>query len=370
MRQRPRTLLLTNIAAPYRLPLFEALAQRLDLTVFFCQSSELGRRWQPEMHSECVRFVQLPSRAWRLFGRGPAWIWNPGLGNRLRDMPFAVYIAGENLTNAPAVLAVQNAARRRGRPFILWSGAIDTPYAAGNWLSNRYRRWLYRRTDAFVAYGEKAKTFLVQRGAPSDRIYTGTQGIVPGWIWPVLADKEALNLNGRVVVLYVGYLVPRKGVADLIRAYQRSRRSDSILVIVGDGLQRPDLEAVAGTDKDIRFTGYLDGEAKWRYYASADLFVLPTYHDPWPQVVNEALYFGLPIITTDRDGSAHEVVRDNGLVVPAGNVDALADALRKLLTDESLRRKMGQRSRAIIADYTVQTARNTFLRSIARALEK
>jgi len=175
-----------------------------------------------------------------------------------------------------------------------------------------------------------------------------------------------------VVVIYVGYLIPRKGVATLIRAYQQARRSDSVLVIAGDGPQRAELEAIARGDRDIIFTGYLEGEAKWRYFASADLFALPTYHDPWPQVINEAMYFGLPIITTDGDGSAREVVRhgDNGLVVPAGDVRALADALVRLLANEGMRRRMGERSQAIIADYTLERARDTFLRAIDDAARR
>lgn len=372
MGQRLQVLLLTNIAAPYRLPLFEDLAYYVDLTVYFCRKSDPTRQWRLNLASERVKYVELPFRAWRLPLGNMELIWNPKLANQLREHRFDVYIAGENLPNFLSVITVQRAARRQGKPFILWSGVIETPYASGHWLSNLYRRWLYSRTDAFVAYGKKAKDFLVRRGVSPDKIYTGTQGIVPGWIWHVTPDKNSLGLDGRVIVLYVGYLVPRKGVATLIRAYQRARRPDSTLVIVGDGPQRADLEAIAQGERDIIFTGYLEGETKWRYFASADLFVLPTYHDPWPQVINEAMYFGLPVITTDRDGSVHEVVHngENGLVVPAGDVDALAEALASLLNDEERRRRMGERSRLIIADYTVEKACNTFLQAIEHAMGK
>ena len=106
------------------------------------------------------------------------------------------------------------------------------------------------------------------------------------------------------------------------------------------------------------------------WYAAADLFAFPTLHDPWGLVVNEAMAFGLPIVATDAAGCAPDLVQGNGLVVPAGNVDALAAALAQLLTDEALRCEMGQRSRAIIADYTVEAACSTFLRAIHHALEK
>jgi glycosyltransferase involved in cell wall biosynthesis len=370
--RRLHTLLITNIAAPYRRPLFEALGSVLDLSVWFCQSKASGRLWQTGLESEQIHAVQLSSRTVRLLGQGPEWTWNPGLGKRLRSAAFEVYIAGDNVTNAPAVLAVLRAARRRDKPFILWCGAIDTPYAAGNRLSNAYRRWLYSQADAFVAYGQKAKAFLERRGAVLERIFAGTQVIVPGWVWPVAADKAALGLEGRTVVLYVGYLVPRKGVADLIHAYQKARQPDSVLVIIGDGPQRAELEHMAQGDRDIHFAGYLEGEEKLRHYAAADLFVLPTHHDPWSQVINEAMYFGLPVVVTDRDGGAHEVVRsgENGIIVPSGDVDSLAAALTRLISDPALRRRMGVRSKAMIAPYDLDMARNAFLQAIHCAQER
>ena len=367
MSDSPRTLLLTNIAAPYRFPLFEALTEHLDLTVYFCQSGKLERMWQPDLTPRKIRMLELPHETWRLPGVGPEWIRNPDLADRLHQDPFDIYIAGENITNASAVLQVMRCAKRREKPFLLWSGAIDTPYSSGHWLSNRYRHWLYRRSDAFIAYGQAAQSFLVQRGVAPERVYAGTQVIAPGWIWSVKADKASLGFSNRTVILYVGYLVPRKGVTDLIQAYQKIHGPDTLLVIVGDGPQRQQLESLAGEREDIRFVGYLEGEDRWRHYASADLFVLPTHHDPWPQVINEAMYFGLPIITTDRDGSAREVIKNNGVVVPAGRPADLAAALKRLLGDGDLRRRMGQRSRAIISQYTLDSACQSFLNAIACA---
>lgn len=362
--QSLRTMLLTNVPAPYRLPLFEALGERLDLTVYFCQPKRAPRQWPLPASSERVRYEYLPCRGWP--GRDTAFglTMNPGLRKDLRKRRFDIYIAGEHMASAPAVAAVQQAARRHRKPFLLWSGSIDTPYASGYWLSNLYRRWIYRRADAFVAYGRRAKAFLVRRGAPAHRIFCGTQGIVRGWIWPVARDKRALGLEGKTVVLFAGNLVARKGVADLVHAHGRVASRDCVLVILGDGPQRTALQALVSSRQDVRFVGHLEGDSKWRYYASADLFVLPTYHDPWPQVVGEAMYFGLPVITTDRDGSTDELASGISDIVPAGNVDALSAAMERLIADEPLRTEMGRRCQSIISSFTLESACETFLQAI------
>jgi glycosyltransferase involved in cell wall biosynthesis len=366
--RRPRVLLLSNIPAPYRLPVFEALGEHVDLTVYLCQGQDPDRLWQVELCSECVHYELLPERILHLPGSTKV-IWNPGLWGRLQHTLFDVYIAGENFSTFPAVLSMLRAARRRNRLFILWSEAIDTSYSSGHPLSNAYRRWLYRQTDAFIAYGQRAKTYLERRGAPSDRITIGFQVVPPEQLPAPIADKTDLGLSGKTVVLYVGYFVARKGLHHLIQAFQAVAGENDVLALVGSGPQEKHLREVVHGDERIIFPGYLEGAGKTSWYAAADLFVLPTLHDPWGLVINEAMAFGLPIIVTDAAGCT-DLVQDSGLVVPAGNTDALATALARLLTDEALRYALGQRSRRIISAYTVRAACDAFLQVIDDARRK
>jgi glycosyltransferase involved in cell wall biosynthesis len=360
--RRHRVSLLTNIPAPYRLPVFEALAEHVDLTVYFCRGQDPDRLWQADLCSERVHYELLSERSLPVPG-GMKITWNPGLWGCLRRTPCDVYIAGENLTTFPAVLTMLRAARHWNKPFILWSEAIDTLYASGRPLSNAYRRWLYRRTDAFIAYGQRAKAYLVRRGAPSDRITIGFQVVPPEQLPPPAADKAALGLTGKTVVLYVGYFVARKGLHYLLQAFQAVAGEKDILALVGSGPEEALLRTMSRGDLRVIFPGYCEGPEKTSWYAAADLFVLPTLHDPWGLVVNEAMAFGLPVVVTDAAGCT-DLVLDNGFVVPASNTDALATALAQLLTDEALRRKMGQRSQYIISAYTVEAACDAFLQAI------
>lgn len=368
MTQRSRVLLLTNVPTPYRLPVFEALAECVDLTVCFCQERDPARLWRAGLRSERVQYETPTARALVLPG-GVEIVWNPGLWARLRWVPFDVYIAGENFSNFPSVLTVWRAARHWKKPFILWSEAIDTAYASGNVVSNTYRRWLYQRTDAFIAYGQRSKAYLVRRGAAPDRVILGLQVIPSEQLPPPAVSKAELGLAGKRVVLYVGYFVSRKGLHHLIQAFQAVASKNDVLALVGSGPEEKRLRAMSHGDQRIIFPGYLEGPEKTSWYAAADLFVLPTLHDPWGLVVNEAMAYGLPIVVTDRAGCALDLVTDNGVIVPAANVNALQSALENLLNNDGLREEMGDKSRKRIRQYNTSYATGIFGEAIRLALE-
>ena len=362
---RPTVLLLTNTPAPYRLPVFAAVAKEVELTVFYCEPRQPDRLWQMNVAESAVSHQFLPSRTVPLPGL-PLTL-NPGLGQLLRQTWFDLIIAGENFSHFPAVLTAQRAARRQGKPFVLWSEAIDTAYASGHLVSNFYRRWLYGRTDNFLAYSEAAKQFLLRRGADEEKIFRGYQVVPPEQLPPPAESKAELGMASRQVVLYVGYFNQRKGLPLLIQAFQKVARENDRLVLVGDGPEKHTLAEMAAGDGRIQFPGYLEGAQKSSWYAAADLFVLPTLHDPWGLVVNEAMAFGLPIITTEAAGCA-ELVAGNGRIIPANDVPALAATLHALLSDPDKRVTMGSRSRGRIAPYTVTTARDAFMTVINHCL--
>ncbi|MFZ1399987.1 MAG: glycosyltransferase family 4 protein, partial [Candidatus Promineifilaceae bacterium] len=281
---------------------------------------------------------------------------------------FDIAIAGENFTHFPAVITLNQVAQRRKKPFALWSGSIDTAYASGNLLSNLYRRWLYGRTKAFLTYGAAASQFLQRRGVPADRIVTSRQVVPAEQIALPAQSREELGLANKQVVLYVGYLNSRKGVPTLLQAFQQVAQENDRLVLVGDGPEKAALQQMAAGDERIQFPGYLEGAKKSSWYAASDLFVLPTRHDPWGLVVNEAMSFGLPIITTEAAGCA-ELIQENGFIVPVDDVNAMAAALNELLKDPTKRRQLGQLSLEYIAPYTVDAACEAFLQLIQQALK-
>jgi len=367
-------MLFTNTIAPYRLPVFQQLSQAVDLKVLFAQGQTNDRRWEIQIEEYTFQYIVLSHRTLRL--GSAVQVVNPGLLAYLLRSNFELAILGDNRQTALSGLLISCVMLACRRPLMVWTGITsgDARMAHSSrglqHLFARYQRLLLRRASAIVAYGTATCRYLVELGVPKDRVFSGTQVMSAGQLPPPAAGKAALGLADKTVVLSVNYLLSRKGLDVLIRAFQQVAGLDDVLVLVGSGPEEDHLQSLADGDDRILFPGYQSGVHKTAWYAAADLFAFPTLHDPWGLVVNEAMAFGLPIVATDAAGCAPDLVQDNGLVVPAGNVDALAAALAQLLTDEALRCEMGQRSRVIIADYTVEAACSTFLRAIHHALEK
>jgi len=370
----PKVLLFTNTIAPYRLPVFQELSQAVSLQVLFAQGQTPDRRWDARLAEYSFRHTVLPHRTLRL--GNATQVTNPGLLARLWHHDFDVAVLGDNRQTALSGLLIGLVAWARRRPLVLWTGITPGEVSVARSghgvqrLFSLYRRVLFRCAAAIVAYGTATRRYLAELGVSEDKVFAGTQVVPVEQLPPPAADRAVLGVANKTVILSVNYMVARKGLDVLIRAFRQVAGPDDVLVLVGSGPEEAYLRRLACGDKHILFPGYQAGAQKTAWYAAADLFVFPTLHDPWGLVVNEAMAFGLPIIATEAAGCALDLVQDNGLVVPPGNTKALAAALAQLLADEALRLKMGQRSLDIVSAYTVGAARDTFMQGIHCALEQ
>lgn len=345
--ERTSVFVLHNEVTPYRLPVFEALTRSFDVDVFFTRASAPERNWAPSLST--YSFGSVVGAPFVLFGV----LWNYTLPARLFGGDHDVYVvASVDVSTAFSVLLTLLAATLRRKPLVFWCEFVETEYHAEQYplrkrAGDLYRRLLARAADRCIAFSGMTEEYLLRLGVPPRKIVRTAQ-VMPSELLPDPPDPP--ESSGPLRVLSLGYLKPGKGVGRLVRAFQRLDRDDAELVVAGDGPCRESLEALARNDEDIRFVGYVEGERKARQYAAADVFVLPTDHDSWGLVVNEAMYYGTPVVVTENAGSK-ELVAGNGRVVEAGSEDALAAALADLLADDERRAAMGERSRERIADY-------------------
>lgn len=157
-------------------------------------------------------------------------------------------------------------------------------------------------------------------------------------------------------ILFVGRLIAAKGCADLLAGFRIVRRStDCELRIVGEGPERESLaQAVhdTGLDDSVHMTGNLTGGALEEEYAAAAALVLPSYSEGLPTVVLEAMVRGVPVITT-RTGASSDYFTDSDdvLFVPAGDPEAIAAALGRLLGDARLRNRLTEAARVTVARF-------------------
>ena len=273
--------------------------------------------------------------------------------------------------------------RLRGKPFILWTEERDYSWVPKmsrlkKWIFNRVKSlslYVTRHSEACIALGEEAKKRLIRLGVPMEKIFVGPN-VLP--IAPFREKYEEVDVHvtrvklgissDRTVILSLSYLREVKGIQYLISAFGklRRKRDDIVLVIAGTGPYQDELKSLQESQNipDIIFTGYLPEEEKPAFYKMTDIFVLPTLRDPWGLTINEAMICERPIVTTE-DAGAKELVRDNGLVVPSGNEDALYSALEELLSDKEKLKRMGESSWQIIQEYSIENKSNVFLAAIS-----
>lgn len=164
-------------------------------------------------------------------------------------------------------------------------------------------------------------------------------------------------------VLFLGEIARHKGVLELARSFAavRERHPQLRLVYGGTGSALEEVRALCAqlelTDR-VEFTGWLEAEGKRAAFANASLFVLPSYVEGMPMALLEAMSWGLPTIATAVGGVPEVITHEvNGLLIPPGDTAALTAAISRLMSDPSLRRRLGEAARATVAErFSLDTA--------------
>ncbi len=232
----------------------------------------------------------------------------------------------------------------RGRPVIGWG--LGAPSGRGP-LSFLRGEFLHR-FDAMLAYSQRGAEQYAACGIPVEKIFVAHNAVVPApnHSMPLRAEQ----FSPQPVVLFVGRLQPRKRIPSLLRACASLPTPlQPRLVIIGDGPDRKNLEAIAAsTYPAAEFLGALHGAALAPHFAAADLFVLP---GTGGLAVQEAMSYGLPIIVAQGDGTQDDLVRaNNGWQIAPDDDAALTDTLREALSDVARLRCMGAESYRIVAE--------------------
>ena len=247
------------------------------------------------------------------------------------------------------------ASRARRAPTITLFYGVELRWVASGMRALRgFLRWAIRRSDAVVAissYTAKEVTALEPREVE----------VIPYTFELAAPGLRRPRHDGRFEILFVGRLVERKGVVNLVDALARlPRELDARLVVIGDGpesdrIRRRAVERGVGDRVDLR--GRQSDEALREAYAAADAFVLPAIVDARGDteglgvVLLEAMNFGVPVVASASGGIVDIVIDDEtGLLVPPGDVAALALALERLGRDRELATRLGARGQRFVAE--------------------
>jgi glycosyltransferase involved in cell wall biosynthesis len=219
------------------------------------------------------------------------------------------------------------------------------------WYVKPLLRWTLRGANALTAISDDCRSHAYRAGALPDNMHVVENGADLRRFSPADPEKPREHDAGPHLVFACRQLIPRKGIRFLIDAVANLTREFPALclVLAGDGFERPELEARArelGIAKRVRFLGSVPNHELAAWYRSAAVSVIPSLEEGFGIPAAEAMGCEIPVIASDA-GGLPEVVEHGvtGLVVPKGDVDALAQALRALLLDDELRARMGAAGR-------------------------
>jgi glycosyltransferase involved in cell wall biosynthesis len=257
-------------------------------------------------------------------------------------------------------------ADRLGVPQIVHLHYVVGPYLGSGVVAR------LKSCERVLAVSDFIRSEALRNGVEAARVMTllNTIDVPPE---APLRDREIPVEPGRMVIGQVGRMVPSKGFRETLLAVAvlREKEPGVKLILVGEGPQRAELEALA---RDPRLAGAVDfvgwSSDVGRWLRSMDVFAFPSRQEPCAMVVLEASAAGLPVVGY-ADGGIPELVLDGttGLLVPPDDVAGLAATFTRLLRDPSLRRKMGEAGRLRMqADFAPEGAGKAFsehLRSVA-----
>ncbi len=254
---------------------------------------------------------------------------------------------------------------------------------AAQWYRTAYRKFMLRWIDAMCCNGRLCGEYTQSLGFPPERI---TYGHMVADV-KTLAEKSELiteqqirqkrselRLQG-IVFLYIGRLIPLKGVLQLLEAWKAFSHETGVgecsLLLVGGGPREAECRAYCEENNldNVHFVGAIDYDLLATYYRCADVFVIPTLEDNWSLVVPEAMACGLPILCSKYNGCWPELVTpENGWVFDPLDVSDTINVLQLCLAKRDSLQAMGETSKRIVGNHTALQAADAIVEACGVAI--
>ena len=384
MSQTARLAVIAVAFAPYREPFFARLAATsgIELKVFYLHARDSLRSWarDAEYAGEAVPCLT-PEALYSLPVFGAV---NPSLKRRLAEFqPTCLIVCGHSYVSQ---FVAMRWAARKGIPYLLRCDHTPLKIVTrrGNrpvrWVAARGRvvRYFAKRSAGALTIGSENDRFWAYYGIPPERRFFAPFA-VKNELFIEAADwarsrkvqlRAELGIPRGRLLIFAGRFVEEKNLPRLLEAMKLADREELLLLLVGDGPQRSEVEHAAAQHASGRvfFAPFRAQADLAKMYAMADGLVLPSVLDGWGLVVNEAMAAGLPVLVSTACGCAPDIVRpyENGFLFDPHRVDSIAAALMAFtdLSEDDLAR-FGEKSRDLIRDWNYGTA----VAGVQRALQ-
>lgn len=361
MNKRLKVLFTTNIPVPYRIDFYNELGKYVDLTVTFERHNAKSRdaTW---LGKEMTNFKGIFLKGIPI---GDDIAFCPGIIKIVKDGYFDKILVGVYYSPT-GILLTQYLRLTNTSYFMTGDGGFAKK---DNFVKHAIKKYLNGGAKCYLITSEASMNALASYDIPRNimRKYLFSSLKANDLLKQVAPSEEKarlrtlLGMQERKIILCVGRLFLQKGWQDMIGISDKLG-ADCGVYLVGGNPKGTEFESFIGkTPKNFHFVDFKQKNDLENYYKAADVFVLPSRHDVWGLVVNEAMAMGLPVISTYTTVAALELVKDgeNGFLYNAGNTNTLLTLLQRLLGDDVLRHDMGEKSLIKIRPYTIENMAKT-----------
>ncbi len=311
---------------------------------------------------------------------GTSHFWglnNPSLLDRVQAYsPSAVLFMNYNYVSCYRFLAQW----KNDRAPLLFRGDSHRLFPSTGlkeWAKRQIIAHIFQRFSACLYVGKANSEYFKAHRVPTHKLFFSPHAVDNERFFAqaetaeqeAIAWKKSLGIpEHHGVILFAGKFEPKKRPLDLLHAFFQAKLSEVSLLFVGAGSLDETLKSTASLHPDVYFAPFQNQTLMPRTYAAANLVVLPSYspQETWGLAINEAMCLSRPVVVSSHVGCAQDLVRanENGLIFPAGNVMALANALKEAFLNRDRLRDWGAASRAIVSKYSYAQATEGLIQAL------
>jgi glycosyltransferase involved in cell wall biosynthesis len=220
---------------------------------------------------------------------------------------------------------------------------------------------IYKFVDCCLFMGENNRNYFLTHGINMSQLFFSPHAIDNDRFRSAIGNRDLLRDHLKIgpydrLICYTGKFISRKNLLSLVKAFNAINGERLHLLFVGDGNLEVEIKSEANSNKKIHFLPFQNQSEIPLIYKASDLFILPSTIETWGLSVNEAMACGLPILVSENCGCEKDLLKDgeNGFLIKDSNI---YDCLLKVskLSDRELK-NMGERSKAIVANYSYMNA--------------
>ncbi len=348
---KQKIIIFTGYPAPYKVEFYNALDQHFDVTVIICESiSEYGHRnkeWFNHNYAfKTILFDDIIKKITKKY-----------------IMNFDhIIINGYSVKNIRTIL------KKIKKYKLKYVMSIDGGIIKNeNIIKKTIKSYFISGASAYLSPSIESDKYLIYYGAVKENIrrylFTSLTNDAVSQVNPLRETRTSIrddfNFNDEIIILYVGQFIHRKGIDIALKSFNLVKNCNTRLVLIGDSLSSELLEIIDNTAKNrITNIDFVKQDELFKYYYASDIFIFPTRQDIWGLVVNEAMSFGLPIVSSDKANASLELItnEENGYIVNIDNINEIASAIDLLADNKELRDTISSNNIEKLKSYTIENS--------------